>query len=64
MKIAGFGSIGHRYGFGDQDPDQNVTDPQHWFRGKQTHNEISFPEISISVMKRFAKRKKIFFANS
>ncbi len=25
----GVGSISQRYGFGDQDPQQNVTDPQH-----------------------------------
>ena len=26
----GSGSISHRYGSGDRDPHQNVTDPQHW----------------------------------
>jgi hypothetical protein len=27
---AGSGSIGQRYGSGDPDPPQNVTDPPHW----------------------------------
>ncbi len=33
-KGAGFGSISQRYGSADPalDPDQNVTDPQHWLR--------------------------------
>ncbi len=26
----GVGSISQRYGSGDPDPQQNVTDPQHW----------------------------------
>jgi hypothetical protein len=28
----GSGSISQRYGFGDPDPLQNVTDPEHWYR--------------------------------
>jgi hypothetical protein len=29
-KGVGFGSISQRYGSGDPDPRQKVTDPQHW----------------------------------
>jgi hypothetical protein len=29
---AGSGSISQRYGSGDPDPQQNVTDPKHWLR--------------------------------
>jgi hypothetical protein len=28
----GSGSIRQRYGSGDPDPHQNVTDPQHWYQ--------------------------------
>jgi hypothetical protein len=30
-KGVGSGSISQRYGYGDPDPHQNVTDPKHWF---------------------------------
>jgi hypothetical protein len=30
-KGVGSGSISQRYGSGDPDPHQNVTDPQNWF---------------------------------
>ncbi len=33
-KIAGSGSVSQRYGSADQDPYQNVTDPQHWLKQK------------------------------
>jgi hypothetical protein len=32
-KGVGSGFISQRYGSGDPDPHQNVTDPQHWFLG-------------------------------
>jgi hypothetical protein len=33
----GVGSISQRYGSGDPDPPQNVTDPQHWLIHRRVH---------------------------
>jgi hypothetical protein len=35
------GSISQRYGSGDPDPNQNVTDPQHWLKGYRYLNWLS-----------------------
>jgi hypothetical protein len=37
-KGVGSGSISKRYGSGDPDPHQNVTDPQHWMHESLPQN--------------------------